>query len=134
MALCLFSLAGIPPLAGFYGKFQLLFSAFGATTGPDARLFQWLAIIGVLNSAVGAYYYLRIVVAMYLRPAPQSAATLAPRGGWPTALAVGACAVLSLLVGIFPAPVSRASHEAALASMAHPDPTPPEPVASTAVR
>jgi NADH-quinone oxidoreductase subunit N len=134
MALCLFSLAGIPPLAGFYGKFQLLFSAFGAATGPGARLFQWLAILGVLNSAVGAYYYLRIVVAMYLRPVPPSAAPIAARGGWPTALAVGACAVLSLVVGLFPAPVSRASREAAVAAMAQPDPAASEPAARTAAR
>jgi NADH-quinone oxidoreductase subunit N len=133
MALCLFSLEGIPPLAGFYGKFQLLFSAFGATSGPNARMFQWLAIIGVLNSAAGAYYYLRMVVMMYLRPTP-TGAPIALRGGWPTALAIGACASLSLVVGLFPAPVSRASHEAALASMARPDPVPAQPVVREAAR
>jgi NADH-quinone oxidoreductase subunit N len=124
MAVCLFSLAGIPPLAGFWGKFELFASAFSASHGSDARVFQWLAIIGVLNSAVGLYYYLRIVVVMYLRPASSSSPTLvASRRDWPTIAAVGACAGLTLLLGLFPAPVARASREAALSAVAHPDPT-----------
>ncbi len=67
MAICLFSLAGIPPLAGFIGKFNLFVAAFSASTDTDARMYQSLAVIGVLNSAIGAYYYLKIVVAMYYR-------------------------------------------------------------------
>ena len=82
-----------------------------------------LAIIGVLNAAVGAYYYLRIVVAMYLRPARQ---TVVPRGGWPVAVAVAACASLSLLLGIFPAPIARATREAALAAVDHTPPPRPQ--------
>ncbi len=121
MAVCLFSLAGIPPFAGFWGKFELFASAFSASHGSDARMFQWLAIIGVLNSAVGAYYYLRIVVVMYLRPAPATA-PLAPRPGWPTVAAVAACAGLSVILGLFPAPVGRVSRLAADAAVAQPDP------------
>jgi NADH-quinone oxidoreductase subunit N len=124
MVLCLFSLAGIPPLAGFYGKFQIFAAAFSAS-GNDAKLLQWLAVIGVLNSAVGAYYYLRVVVIMYLRPATTP---IASRMAWPTVLAVGACAVLSLLVGLYPPPVSRATHAAAEAATALPEPA-FEPVA-----
>src|SRR5206468_10636229 len=118
MVLCLFSLAGIPPLAGFYGKFQIFASALAVS--PDdvdnARMLQWLAILGVLNSAIGAYYYLRIVVMMYLRPARTP---IAARPAWPTMLAVTACAGLSLLVGLYPPPVSRATHAAALSAIAH---------------
>ena len=91
MALCLFSLAGIPPLAGFWGKFELF--ALGLRREQRARRprsFWWLAVIGVLNSAVGAYYYLRIVVRMYLRP--PTGEPLAGPAAWPTALAVAACA------------------------------------------
>jgi NADH-quinone oxidoreductase subunit N len=123
MALCLFSLAGIPPLAGFWGKFELFASAFSASQGSDAWMFRWLAIIGVLNSAVGAYYYLRIVVVMYLRPVPATA-TLAPRPGWPTVAAVAACAGLSVILGLFPAPVAHVSRLAADAAVAQPDPIP----------
>jgi NADH-quinone oxidoreductase subunit N len=119
-ALCLFSLAGIPPLAGFYGKFEIFMSAFNAASGPDAGVFWWLAIIGVLNAAVGAYYYLRIVVLMYLRPAPSTPP--APRIAWPTAAALAACAGLSLVVGIFPGPIARSTHTAAQAATALPEP------------
>ena len=67
MAVCLFSLAGIPPLPGFWGKLRLFVAAFSASNRDDAPMFQWLALIGVINSAIGAYYYLKIVVAMYFR-------------------------------------------------------------------
>ena len=54
----MFSLAGIPPLAGFFAKLYIFLAAI------DARLI-WLAVIGVVASVVGAYYYLRIVKVMY---------------------------------------------------------------------
>ena len=78
---------GIPPLAGFWGKFQIFASAFAASparTTPARSIL--LAVIGVLNAAIGAYYYLRIVVIMYLRPARLD---VRARGGWPVAFAVG---------------------------------------------
>lgn len=120
MAVCLFSLAGIPPLAGFWGKFELFASAFALSSGPDGRLFWWLAVIAVLNSAIGAYYYLKIVVGMYLRPATSNA--LAPRFAWTTALAVAACTLLTVLVGLFPGPVARATFLAARATVERPEP------------
>jgi NADH-quinone oxidoreductase subunit N len=110
MAICLLSLSGIPPLTGFWGKLEIFASAFAASTDEDFGVFLLLAVIGVLNAAVGAYYYLRIVVTMYLRPARQ---TLDVRGGWPVALAVGACASLSLLLGLFPAPIAHGARAAA---------------------
>jgi NADH-quinone oxidoreductase subunit N len=58
LAMILFSLAGIPPLAGFFAKFYVFMAAI------EAQLY-WLAVIGVLASVVGAYYYLRIVKIMY---------------------------------------------------------------------
>jgi NADH-quinone oxidoreductase subunit N len=58
LAMILFSLAGIPPLAGFFAKFYVFMAAI------EAELY-WLAVIGVLASVVGAYYYLRIVKIMY---------------------------------------------------------------------
>lgn len=117
MAVCLLSLSGIPPLAGFWGKLEIFTSAFAATPDETSRLFFLLAVIGVLNAAVGAYYYLRIVVNMYLRPARLD---VKARGGWPVALAVGGCATLTVLIGLFPGPLARAAHAAALAAVSHP--------------
>jgi NADH-quinone oxidoreductase subunit N len=138
MALCLFSLAGVPPLAGFWGKFQIFASALSASPGfhAERRLFQILAVIGVLNAAIGAYYYLRIVVVMYLRPAPETRTPL--QTGWPTALAAGTCAALSLILGLMPDSVNSAANLAAIAATTKPEPTPlPEaasPATANAVR
>jgi NADH-quinone oxidoreductase subunit N len=60
MAIFLLSLAGIPPLAGFMGKFYVLSAAIKAK-------YYWLAVIGVLNSVVAVYYYLRVIMVMYFR-------------------------------------------------------------------
>jgi NADH-quinone oxidoreductase subunit N len=60
MVVTLLSLAGMPPLAGFMGKFYL----FRAAVRADLT---WLAIVGVLNSVVSAYFYLKVIVAMWLR-------------------------------------------------------------------
>ncbi|CAG0963739.1 NADH-quinone oxidoreductase subunit N [Geobacter sp.] len=60
MAVFLFSLAGMPPTAGFIGKFYLFSGAVKAG-------YVWLAIIGVLNSAASVYYYLRVMVYMYMK-------------------------------------------------------------------
>jgi NADH-quinone oxidoreductase subunit N len=60
MAIFMFSLAGVPPTAGFMAKFYVFSAAVNAN-------YYWLAIIGVLNSAVAAYYYLRVLIYMYFR-------------------------------------------------------------------
>jgi NADH-quinone oxidoreductase subunit N len=61
MTLFLFSLAGMPPTAGFIGKFYIF-------SGALQEGYLWLAIIGVLNSAASVYYYLRVMVYMYMKP------------------------------------------------------------------
>jgi NADH-quinone oxidoreductase subunit N len=110
LAICLLSLSGIPPLAGFWGKLEIFAAAFAVDPDASFGSFLLLAVIGVLNAAVGAYYYLRIVVTMYLRPARQ---TLEVRGGWPVFLSIAACSSLSLLLGLFPAPLAHAARAAA---------------------
>lgn len=72
MAVCLFSLTGLPPLAGFWGKLFLFGSALAVAVDPamdagTAKLFTALAIIGVLNAAVAAAYYLRVAAVMYFQ-------------------------------------------------------------------
>jgi NADH-quinone oxidoreductase subunit N len=64
MSIFLFSLAGIPPFAGFFGKYYVFVAAI------DAGL-TWLAILGVLMSVVSVYYYLRLIVVMYFREGDQ---------------------------------------------------------------
>lgn len=132
MAVCLFSLAGIPPLAGFWGKLELFASAWGASrVEEDAWMYQALAVLGAINAAIGAYYYLRIVVVMFLRPNPGRPHDV--RLGWPLGSAITACTLLTVLVGVIPGPVLDASREAAVAASATPDPTPsPAPAPAVA--
>jgi NADH-quinone oxidoreductase subunit N len=122
LALCLFSLAGVPPLAGFWGKFQIFAAALRVDSPDDSRMFQILALIGVLNAAVGAYYYLRIVVVMYLR-APAGAVPVVT-SAWPTAFSVAACAGLSLLFGLVPEPLNTPARRAGESVVSLPEPRP----------
>jgi NADH-quinone oxidoreductase subunit N len=65
MIICLLSFGGIPPTGGFFGKFYVFKSAMDVYNGQ----LVWLVIVGVINSAISIYYYLRIVTAMYFREA-----------------------------------------------------------------
>jgi len=95
LALFLMSLIGIPPLAGFVGKFYV----FGAAVRAG---YIWLAVIGVLNSAAAAYYYLRIIVYMYMREPEGSATTYA--SSFAGALALGIALLAIVILGVIPAP------------------------------
>jgi NADH-quinone oxidoreductase subunit N len=117
IAVCLLSLAGIPPLAGFWGKFQLFGSLIAAGERTGSSSFVVLAVIGMLSAAAGAYYYLRIVVVMYFGK-PKDPIELA--GGWPIAAAVSVCVFLTVLLGLNSAPLSSRAHAAARAALAHP--------------
>ncbi|MGH7264315.1 MAG: NADH-quinone oxidoreductase subunit N [Candidatus Rokuibacteriota bacterium] len=103
LTVCLLSLIGMPPTAGFVGKFYL-FSA--AVQGG----FVWLAILAVLNSVVAAYYYLRLIVYMYMRePEGDGArAVLTPAAGLALALVVWG----TFHLGLFPGPVSALAQRA----------------------
>jgi NADH-quinone oxidoreductase subunit N len=65
MVVCLLSLGGMPPTGGFFGKFYVFKSAMDVYDGQ----LLWLVLVGVVNSAISIYYYLRIVTAMYFREA-----------------------------------------------------------------
>ncbi len=90
----LLSLIGIPLTGGFFGKFYIFKAAL------DSDL-VWLSILGLLNSAVAAYYYLRIIVVMYMQEPGESTVTLEPLSPgirttlWATALG-------TLILGIYP--------------------------------
>ncbi len=100
MAVCMFSLAGIPPFAGFMAKFQLFKAAIQASTELGDSSLLWLAIIGVLNSAVSLYYYLRIPVVMYMRD-PEREADPDSMAGFER-LVLFVCAAAVFVLGIFP--------------------------------
>ncbi len=93
MTIFMFALAGIPPTAGFVGKFYIFSAAVQAG-------YIWLAIIGVMNSLVSVYYYLRITVLMYMRPAEADLGPIPFTYGLTTALVF--TAVATLAIGIFP--------------------------------
>ncbi len=97
MAVFLLSLAGIPPTAGFIGKLYIFQAAIGAGLSG-------LAILGVLTSVLGAYYYLRVVVYMYMR-APEGE----PQGISSPAMSVALVAAVAavVLLGIIADPVVR---------------------------
>ncbi|HEY1551982.1 MAG TPA: NADH-quinone oxidoreductase subunit N [Kofleriaceae bacterium] len=67
MTICLLSFGGIPPTGGFFGKFVVFKSAMDVYNGQ----LLWIVIVGIINSAISIYYYLRIVTAMYFRDATQ---------------------------------------------------------------
>jgi len=98
----LLSLAGIPLTAGFIGKFFVV--AAGAQSG-----LWWLVIILALMSALGLYYYLRIVVTLFASPEERPAAEAAPRvsPSWAAGIALGVLAVLLLWFGVYPGPLER---------------------------
>jgi NADH-quinone oxidoreductase subunit N len=94
-ALFLLSLAGIPPTAGFFGKWFLFRAAIDGG-------FYWLTVIALVNSVIGAYYYLRVLVYMYMREPAAGAPVARPmRSGYVTA-ALLLSAVLVLVLGLSP--------------------------------
>jgi NADH-quinone oxidoreductase subunit N len=98
-AAMLLSLAGMPPLAGFIGKFYVVAAGIGGSL--------WvLVMLVIITSAIALYYYLRIIVAMYMQAPDPSAA---PASGGPLSLLDGSVlavlAVLLLGVGLYPAPL-----------------------------
>ena len=93
MTVMLLSLAGFPPTAGFVGKFYIFRSAVEAGQ-------IWLVIIGAINTAISAFYYLRVVVAMYMREPEAELDFLAYPRLLIVALTLAAIGVI--LIGILP--------------------------------
>ncbi len=94
MVVFMLSLTGIPPTAGFFGKFYI----FGAAINNGLL---WLAIVGIVNSTISLYYYVAVIRAMYFLP-PASSERIAETPALGVALAI--TGVATLVMGIFPQP------------------------------
>jgi NADH-quinone oxidoreductase subunit N len=92
MLIFMLSLGGIPPTAGFMGKFWLFSAAIDAG-------YVWLAVIGVLNSAISLYYYVRVVVFMYLK---KEIAGSHPTTSPALAFTLAAALAATLILGVYP--------------------------------
>ena len=104
MLLFLLSLGGIPPTAGFMGKLYLFAAAVNAG-------YVWLAVVGVLMSAVSLYYYFRIVLQMYLRDGDSAEPAAMVAAPW-TERAIFVCGALVLVIGLYPMPFANAARAA----------------------
>ena len=104
MVIFLLSLAGIPATAGFIGKWYV----FGAALQADLA---WLAVIGVVMSAVSAYYYLRVVAAMYMREATPGEQPEPVSGV--LAATVAMAVVFTIGIGVFPQPFMNLASQGA---------------------
>jgi NADH-quinone oxidoreductase subunit N len=103
LALAMISLTGIPPAVGFWAKIYL----FGAAVETNL---EWLAVIGVVNSVVSAYYYLRVVKVMFLAAPPTEERV---GFGFPMQVAVTAAFIGTLFFGIYPTPLLNLARAAA---------------------
>ena len=95
MTILLLSFGGIPPTGGFFGKFYIFKAAMEVYDGQ----LLWLVVIGVVNSAISIYYYLRIVTAMYFREANQP---FAPTRSAGLLFVIAVCPLLVLELGLMP--------------------------------
>jgi NADH-quinone oxidoreductase subunit N len=94
-SLFLLSLAGVPPTAGFFGKWFIFKAAIDGG-------FYWLVIIAFVNSVIGAYYYLRVLVYMYMREPAAGAPVAVPMKSGYVAAALLVSAILVLALGLTP--------------------------------
>jgi len=114
LTIFLLSLIGIPMTGGFFAKFYVFSAAVQANL-------IWLTIIGVLNGGVGAYYYLRIIVMMYMRESRKEVpVTRVPFG---LGIALATCLAATLYLGLFPSRVLQYAQDSAqhLVKPAQPD-------------
>lgn len=98
MCIAMFSLAGIPPLSGFFGKFYVIKDAFNANSVTGDSRFVWLITIAIAMSLVGVYYYIRVVAAMFIPDNTREPIKIDS----PYAIALGVLAALVVIVGLFP--------------------------------
>lgn len=110
LTIFLLSLIGIPPTVGFFGKYYVFNAALHSNVHSTALV--WLTVIGLVNSAVASYYYLRLIVVMYMRePAVQQAPASASIA---TRLALVIAAIATIYLGVVPGRVLDYANVAAI--------------------
>lgn len=111
LAICMFSLSGLPPTAGFMSKFYIFKTAIesGHTT---------VALIGILTSIVSVYYYLRVVYYLYMKE-PSEGFAETPAGGVFAAGALTIAIVGIMAIGLYPTPLFQAANNAARVLLQH---------------
>ncbi|WP_400208660.1 NADH-quinone oxidoreductase subunit N [Candidatus Methanomassiliicoccus intestinalis] len=99
MMIFMFALAGIPPLSGFWSKVYLFSGAVEASAIADQGWLIWLAIVGILNSALSLYYYARVVKFMYVDKAASREKIRVPTT---MAVAIAICTIATVVIGLWP--------------------------------
>jgi NADH-quinone oxidoreductase subunit N len=103
-AIFLFSLTGLPPFAGFVGKWYLFYAVFERIEGPGGNWYALLALVGAVNTAISLYFYVRIIRAMFIdQPYAAEPVAIPRRPGYQVLL--GAFSVAILVFGIWWAPM-----------------------------
>jgi NADH-quinone oxidoreductase subunit N len=97
MTIAMLSLAGIPVTAGFFAKYFVFTTMIGTE-------YKWLLILGVITSAIGAYYYLKVVIAMYFKPAATTEAYPVERSN---TFVIAATAIITILLGVVPGVIAE---------------------------
>jgi len=111
------SLIGIPPLAGFFGKLYVFMEALDQRSAPRPVTLIWLVALGLFNSVVSAFYYVRVLKAMFFHePGPRP---LAPASG-PIALPIVLGTLLVIILGIMPGPLISMLQAAAVPMLTSP--------------
>ncbi len=118
MMIMMFSLAGIPPLAGFFSKFVLFSSPIQQSAVAGSEWMVWLAVAGIINSAISLYYYLRIVKYMYVDEPEEGTSTEKLKLPKSMVAAVAICVFMVILIGVWPDPFFNAAKQAAAAFFA----------------
>jgi len=99
LSLFLLALAGIPLTSGFIAKFGVFSAAYESGS-------TWLVVVGVLSSAVAAYFYIRLIVIMFFEDADSQGPTVAA-APIKTTIVIAVCAVITLVVGVIPNPIVK---------------------------
>jgi NADH-quinone oxidoreductase subunit N len=103
MAVFLLSFTGVPPLAGFMGKFYVFSAAL-------RQGYTYLVVIAVINSVIAAFYYISVIVAMYMEEGGVEPARMTRKPA--LVAAIGLSALATVLVGVYPAPYMSAAQDA----------------------